>query len=66
MSIVKAGQKSVKERSNGHDRFILGYLLVYKDSPKKIFSSLSFTQKSKRKIKAIFRINLIFVPPSRL
>ena len=36
MSIVKAGQKKGKkigkEWSNGHDRFILGYLLVSKDS----------------------------------
>ena len=36
MSMVKAGQKSVKksvkERSNGHSCIILGYSLVSKDS----------------------------------
>ncbi len=32
----KSVKKSAKERSNGHDRFILGYWLVSKDSTKKI------------------------------
>ena len=39
MSTVKAGQrigqKLTKEQSNGHDRFILGYSIVSKYSPKK-------------------------------
>ena len=30
------GQKICKERSNSHDRFILRYLLVSKDSPKNL------------------------------
>ncbi len=55
MFIVKAeqqiGQKFAKELSNGHDRFIIGYSLVSKDS-------LSYTQES--------YFILIFVPPSRL
>ena len=53
MSIVKAGQKIGQGATNGRDRFILGYSLVSKDSPKS-------------EIKALFRIILIFVPPSRL
>ena len=39
MSMVKArqkiGQELVMDRSTGHDCFILGYSLVYKDLPKK-------------------------------
>ena len=34
MSLVKAGQKSAKEWSNGHGRFILGCSCVSKDTPK--------------------------------
>ncbi len=30
----KSVKKSVKERSNGHDPFILGYSFVSKDAPK--------------------------------
>jgi len=38
-------KKSAKERSNGHGRFFLGYLLVSKDSPEK-FLGLYLIHKS--------------------
>ncbi len=41
----KSVKKSAKERSNGHDRFLLGYLLVSKDSPKK-FLGIYLSHKS--------------------
>ena len=63
--MVKAGQKSVKklvkERLNGHDHSIHGYSLASKD-----LRSLSFTQESNCKIKAIFRIILIWLWPDTM
>ncbi len=60
--VQKIGKKSAKERSNGHDRFILGFSLVSKIHQKnEVFIPYI---KLKSKIKAIFRIILIFVPPS--
>ena len=40
----KSVKKSAKERSNDHDRFILGYSLVSKNSPKKLQVSILYTR----------------------
>ncbi len=59
-------KESAKERSNGHGRIILGYSLVSKDSPKKFLGLYLIHKRHNKKMKAIFRIILIFVPPSQL